>query len=80
MDLYQLVAIGWGQKAENVRETSAELQQVTLHTIAYESESCRVLINSKTRQFCAGVEMGGKGKNEVVTDTLRSSLFRYMSR
>jgi hypothetical protein len=70
LEYYQLVAIGWGQTAENIQETSTELQQVTstelqqvtLHTIAYESEPCQLMISSRSRQFCAGDEKGGKGK------------------
>jgi hypothetical protein len=61
---YPPVAIGWGQKAEHIRVLSEELQQVTLQTIAYESYSCQrqLLDFEKSRQFCASVETGGKGK------------------
>jgi hypothetical protein len=62
LEYYQLVAIGWGQTAENIQVTSTELQQVTLHTIAYESEPCQLVISSRSRQFCAGDEKDGKGK------------------
>jgi hypothetical protein len=63
LDFSQVVAIGWGQKAEHITVLSKELQQVTLKTIAYESDSCQLVISSKSRQFCAGVETGDKGKN-----------------
>jgi hypothetical protein len=71
MDTYsvfhQVVAIGWGQKAEDIKILSKELQQVTLQTIAYESDSCKRLIFDKSRQFCAGDETDGKGKNGAAT-------------
>ncbi len=58
-----MVAIGWGQKSARDSQQSEELQQVTLQTISYESDSCQMLITSKEEQFCAGVETGGKGKH-----------------
>ncbi len=58
--------MGWGQTAENVRLSSDELQQVTLKAVAYETKTCRHLVSSPAVQFCAGVENGGKGKEETV--------------
>ncbi len=59
---YQVIAIGWGVKAEHDNRPSEELQQVTLQSISYENDFCGSLVNSEAEQFCAGVENGGKGK------------------
>ncbi|CAF0801287.1 unnamed protein product [Adineta steineri] len=56
-----VVAVGWGQLAENDRSPSRELQQVTLKAIPYESKTCEDMIFDRSVQFCAGDEMGGKG-------------------
>ena len=62
LNFYQLVAIGWGQKSTRSAALSNELQQVTLRTISSESESCDILMPLNSRQFCAGVDRGLKGK------------------
>ncbi len=65
-DFHQVLAIGWGKTAHYLTVLPKELQEVRLDTIAHESESCKDLIKSKSRQFCASVATGDKGKKRVV--------------
>ena len=58
----QMVAVGWG-RVTPASTVSYILQQVTLRRVGYETDSCHSQITNRSRQLCASVENGPKGKN-----------------
>ncbi|CAF0881996.1 unnamed protein product [Rotaria sordida] len=54
-----VVAVGWGRTSEN-GFVSSTLQQVTLQVVDHQSTTCRPIVTDWTKQFCAGVDGGGK--------------------
>ena len=50
---------------EDILLPSNELQEVIVKAVAYKSRTCRHLVSSSAVQFCAGVDNGGKGKDEM---------------
>ena len=64
-----VVAIGWGSLTEESNTPSNSLQQVTVQTVASNSNVCkRAQIRDPAVQFCAGVDAGGKGTIAAFVD------------
>ncbi len=57
-----LVAIGWGVLSSGSKSSSNTLQQVSLQAISSTAANCRNSLVDASKQFCAGVRGGGKGK------------------
>ena len=79
-----LVALGWGVLSYGSSIKSNELRQVTLKVVPTESVSCQQApIPYPMTQFCAGIDLGGKGND--FTNHFREihsfdSINRYVSR
>jgi trypsin len=57
----KVVAIGWGVLLSDDKTPSDTLQQVTLDVISNSVINCHNSVNNNDIQFCAGVQEGGKG-------------------
>ena len=57
------MAVGWGRLTEGGNLPS-NLQQVTVQTIDYRTDTCSPSISNWHLQLCAGVSGGGKGYSE----------------
>jgi len=57
----KVVAIGWGVLLSDDKTPSDTLQQVTLDVISNSVINCHNSVNNNDVQFCAGVQEGGKG-------------------
>ena len=59
----QLVLIGWGSTGIDSDELPDNLQQTMFKLIDISEPTCRQMINDTERQFCAGLDEGGRGKS-----------------
>ena len=69
------MAVGWGTTSSG-GSVSTSLRQVTMSTIAATASMCVSVLNDVTRQFCAGIQCGGRGEI-VLKDSLIYCL-RYL--
>ena len=69
------MAVGWGTTSSG-GSVSSSLRQVTMSTIAATASMCVSVLNDVTRQFCAGIQCGGRGEI-VLKDSLIYCL-RYL--
>ena len=74
----RLVLIGWGSTGIDSDKLPDNLQQAMFKLIDISDPTCRKMINDTERQFCAGLDEGGKGKpptkSNIVCKSLSTSL------
>ena len=70
----QLVLIGWGSTGIDSDKLPNNLQQAMFKLIDVSDPTCRKMINDTERQFCAGLNEGGKGKSPTKSDIVYASL------